>query len=483
MKEELRKLGLALWLLFGVYSIISYLIFLRDDFILERISFLINSPQLLETGRKLARLFYVNSLPTLLFFVTVLLMYFIYFRALRLLIRKQSSLSVKMILLYGLLFLITTFMSFPSLSTDIFDYIASNRVLFVHQANPWIHPPQDFPKDEFIYLGSWKFRASVYGPVQFLFSALVHLLGGDSIILNIIFFKLINSIFFIFTILLIKKILDERMPEKIEFGLMLFAWNPLVHIEIIGNAHNDIIMAFFIVLSFFAALQNKRYLTGFALGLATLSKLIAVIYAPIMLLWLLVKRQTREALLFLTIYIITLLIGFLSLGEGSRGLIENLGVQMGLYLRSLPTIIRFTFLKIGLLESQANIVEKLLTIPLFAILYIITLSKLKKIGLAMSLIFSMMIYLIIAAPMLQPWYLVWFLPLLSVLPSGRLQNAALLFSLSSLLYYVVLFLSFYFSPLHFAWQIAMYITIILPPVAVWLSPKNWYTRMAGKIVD
>lgn len=483
MHSKLEKAGYSLWLLFTCYTVISYLIFLRNDFLLERISLLTKAPWILNLGRHWGKLLHVNSIPTPLYFITIIAMFVVYLRALHVLKeeRKKSQNSTKNIIIkFAILFLVTTLLSFPALSTDVFDYIATNRVLFVHQANPWLHPPQDFPQDEFIYLGSWKFRASVYGPVQFLTSSLVYLLAGSNIILNIIAFKVINVIFTVAVIILVKKLLEEKASSRLVFGLAVFAWNPLLHIEIIGNAHNDIIMTFFSVLGLYLVLKKRESWGAFALAAAVLAKIAAALFVPIIAFWLIGKGQKRKALKFLAIFITATLIGFASLGKGFLGLLINLGDQLGLYLRSLPTILRFLFLKVGLQNTKAMIAEKILTIPPFIAIFVILIRKIRRTSLIPSLVIAMLSYLIISSPMLQPWYLIWVLPFVSLLPPGRLQNGAIIFSFTSLIYYSILFISFYFSPLNFVWQIIMFTSIVVPPLLSWFTPKSWYTQINKK---
>lgn len=478
MDKQLKRLGLSLTLAFAVYTILSYLIFLRDDFLLERISVLMQTPSLLELGRQWANMLHVNSLPTPLYFITVMLMFIVYFRALHYLRREKSrKAAAKMIVKFAVVFMGATLLSFPALSTDVFDYIATNRVLFVHQANPWLEAPQNFPQDEFIYLGSWKFRASVYGPVQFLFSSFVHGVAGNSIIANIIGFKLTGLIFTGAAIWLMKKWLEQFASENLTYGLAVFAWNPLIHIEIIGNAHNDIIMAFFALLGFYWVSTTKSIQAAIGFAMAVLAKVATLLYIPIIAIWLLTRKRKRRATTFLVVFVLITVVGFATLGKGMMGFIKNLGVQFGLYLRSLPTIVRFFFLQTGITQAQASIAEKLITIPPVAAIFAVLLKRVGRTGVVHGMVAGMMIYLMLAAPMFQPWYLVWLLPFVALLKPQRLQAVALIFSWTSLLYYALLFTSFYFNPLHFAWQIAMFAFVVLPPLFIWIAPSRWYTRI------
>ena len=121
---------------------------------------------------------------------------------------------------------------------------------------------------------------------QFLFSSLVHLIAGDNIIANIAVFKIINLLFTITTVFIVKNLLEETAPSRLVFGLAIFSWNPLLHIEIIGNAHNDIIMAFFASLGLYLVFKKRESWGAFALALAVLAKIAALLYVPLIAIWL-----------------------------------------------------------------------------------------------------------------------------------------------------------------------------------------------------
>ncbi len=480
--NNIKTLGMKLSFFYLFYALLSYLILLRDEFLLERISVLTNTPLILEKGRILAKVLRVNSIPTLFLFIIIFVLFYFYAKTLRRLTHETDARETKRVIVtFSLIFMAISIFSFPSLSTDVFDYVASNRVLFVHNSNPWLHAPVEFPTDEFIYLGSWKFRASVYGPVQFVFSSLVHTIAQDNLIGNIIGFKIMNAAFFLASITIIKKWLEKYSSDSVVFGLAIFAWNPLVHIEILGNAHNDIIMGFFSLLCMYFLFEKKVIKGAIALSLAILAKVTAVIFIPVIAIWMFQKQKNSSLMSFLSATVSTTLIGFLSLGDGLGGFIDNLGVQLGLYLRSLPTIIRFTFLSLGSSMNQAQWAEKLFTIPPYLYLYAFLVRKVRNIGILEVLVSAMLIYLLLVSPMLQPWYLVWILPLVALLRQSRVQIAAVTMSFSSLLHYVVLFTSYYFSPLNFIWQIIMFLTIAIPPLIVWFIPKSWYTQLVRRI--
>lgn len=93
----------------------------------------------------------------------------------------------------------------------------------------------------------------------------------------------------------------------------------------------------------------------------------------------------------------------------------------------------------------------------------------------------MIAYLLVSISLLQPWYIVWFFPLVTFSTNGRLRAAATAFSLSGLASYIVLFASFHLNPLNFLWQIARFATLAFPPIFILLLPSKWYTQLKTKL--
>lgn len=465
---QLKKLLISYTLLQACYALTSYLILLRDDFMLERVAFLLQNPNLLVLGRQIAKTLHVNGFSLILMLILIPLLFINYRQILQIIkTGRQNKKNLKIIIYFSLFFSLLAFFSFPSLSTDVFDYIASNRVLFVHHANPWIEPPQNFPTDEFIYLGSWKFRASVYGPVQFVFSSLVQITAQDQLLLNIMGFKAISLTFFWLSALVIYMYLKRFQPQKLVAGLTFFLLNPLILIEIIGNAHNDLSMGFFTLLSLYFLFTSGYIFSAISLSLAFLSKVSSLIFFPLIFLYLLFWGRIKKAFIFLSVFIFFSLSGLLTLGKGLSFFIKNLGVQTALYHHSLPTVIRYIFLQLGTSGNRAFFLEKLITVPIFLVFFFFLLLRLKKDKLIETLILAGCFYLLLASPMLKPWYLAWFLPLVSLTDSEKYKRLLIAFSFGGLFYYCLLFTSYYFSPLHIIWQILMYLGIVLPPLISW----------------
>ncbi|WP_149403469.1 hypothetical protein [Dictyobacter arantiisoli] len=161
------------------------------------------------------------------------------------------------VIIAALLYLFTPAM----VTTDIFSYENYGRLLSVHAANPYFVPPNAYQGDVSL---QWVFKAyrnvvSIYGPIWTLVSSL---LSGFSITQMgmIIVFRgfailchLANIVLVIATLRMLK-----RSPRVVLLGAFLYAWNPLVLLEACMSGHNDVFMAFFMLLGLYFCARGER---------------------------------------------------------------------------------------------------------------------------------------------------------------------------------------------------------------------------------
>jgi hypothetical protein len=83
------------------------------------------------------------------------------------------------------------------------------------------------------------------------------------------------------TVLLLPLVLKRlQLPKHLS---LLYALNPLVITELTGNVHFDAVMIFFMISAFLLLLQNKIYLSAIFLGLSISSKLIPILFIPLVI--------------------------------------------------------------------------------------------------------------------------------------------------------------------------------------------------------
>jgi hypothetical protein len=147
------------------------------------------------------------------------------------------------------------------LSTDAWSYWAYGRIATVHDGNPYIDVPRDFPDDpSYPYAGAfWRDSTSVYGPAFTLVSELVALVAGSSAAAAAWIFKTVAAFAVLACVLLAARLARDR-----PYAAALVGWNPLFAIHFAGGGHNDALMAAFVLGALALAGGGRRGLAGAA---------------------------------------------------------------------------------------------------------------------------------------------------------------------------------------------------------------------------
>ena len=176
--------------------------------------------------------------------------------------------------------------SMPNLSNDVYRFIWDGR-LMVQGYNPFDHLPLYYLENEtglkgitpqlYESFGSKNFY-TVYPPVaQAQFGSACWFFPQDAY-WSSVFMKIWLFIFEIGTILLIIKLLNKfRLPDK---NVLLYALNPLILFEIMGNLHFEGAMIFFLLLAVWLFTVEKFNWSAVAFALSICSKLLTILFLP-----------------------------------------------------------------------------------------------------------------------------------------------------------------------------------------------------------
>jgi hypothetical protein len=229
-------------------------------------------------------------------------LYYIAYR----LCRGQNALRLWLIVVAGAVIfaLVTVFVSLIT-SLDVYDYIARGRITGVHGGNPYVQTPAQYPGDPFMEYASWKDKTAAYGPVWEVLSGFISRFAGDHLWPNMVAHKAIALVSYFACVLAIAAILQRVAPHQALAGTLLFAWNPLILLEGVANAHNDLLMMALILGALWAlgkaeepsSDDRTRRLAYGALGiillwLAVLIKFVPILLLPLFLLYLLAKEKS-----------------------------------------------------------------------------------------------------------------------------------------------------------------------------------------------
>ena len=185
--------------------------------------------------------------------------------------------------------------SYNAFSYDLFNYIFDAKIVTFYHQNPYDHRALDYPGNPMLGFMHWTGRTYPYGPVWLFLTVPLGLLDGFRLLLpTIMLFKGIAFVSFLGTVFFIGKIMQKISPEHELFATIFFALNPLVVIESLVSAHNDIVMMFFSVSSLYFLL-HKKYLYALVLLMVSVGVKFATIFLlPVFLLvFFLLQRKKK----------------------------------------------------------------------------------------------------------------------------------------------------------------------------------------------
>lgn len=403
--------------------------------------------------------------------------------------------SVWVVVFGALVFQVTLFVLPGLFSQDVFSYIAYGRVAAVYDLNPYIWPPSVIRDPVVPWVAEiWRAYATPYGPawvdVQWLVARLTSQL---SIADQALVYRAIANVLLIVNLGLAWPLIGRVAPlnrGQRTTALAVLAWNPLVLFEVAGNAHNDVLMVGFVLLSLLLFTRKSRGVTSsVALALGTLVKYLS----GIGFVWLGLAAASRAigwprrigqvillAAVALTIAVV-LAVPWLELPDSLDPILnETVGVG---YVNSLPDIYALMLAgRLGLGVDMARTVERFVVLACFAAYLIWEALRVwrepNRAGVAQALARSSLIYILLVSTSVQTWYLS--LPVALVALFGwqrRLTRLTLAYSVFAL---PALYISYYLRENTPAWIFLAYgfapLLVFLPSVAAKLASPGRYTQ-------
>lgn len=165
-------------------------------------------------------------------------------------------------------------------SDDVYLYNLYGRTIAEYGANPIVYAPSAFPYDAHFSWVHWKELPASYGPLWLMLSAPLSGWAGDSISAVVVFYRTAALVLHLLVAASVWYVLSRRRRRDAAAGTLFYAWNPLVLIEVVGNAHNDILVGLFAVLLVAAAAQRRWSSAAFFAACAVMVKPYAVLLLP-----------------------------------------------------------------------------------------------------------------------------------------------------------------------------------------------------------
>jgi len=328
-----------------------------------------------------------------------------------------KSYSLKQILGIGILFRLIFLLSTPLLSQDFFRFLWDGMLLS-NGLNPYEATPDllnqtaplfSTPFSQELYKGMGALSAehySNYPPINQLGFYLASLIGGNSILANIISIRvlLILSDLGIFWFGI--KLLDYLNRSKKRIGLYFL--NPLIIVELTGNLHWEGFMVFFFIFGLYLIfVKNQWKWATIPMAISVASKLIPLLILP--LFWRFLKP--KKSMLFGLLILLCLFLFFVPFFLGANNLSHYLNT-IGLWFNRFEFngSIYYVIRAIGYEVKGYNIIRKLGTVSPYIILGIVAVFTFIRNNktphvLLTGMLFCLSCYFFIATTV-HPWYIV-----------------------------------------------------------------------------
>lgn len=284
----------------------------------------------------------------------------------------------------------------PALSDDIYRYVWDGRVQ--HQGiNPYRYPPQApqlrHLRDRAYENVNNKDLPTIYPPLmQLVFAA------STAVSERAMWMKGIFVLADLFLIGILTRLIEAMDLDPTR--ALIYAWNPLVVVEIAGSGHNDVLALAFLISAHGAILHKRDILSICFLAASGLTKLMGFILAPLFARW------VRPAA-WLSLPALALVVSLPYLGVGSEAFLGLLAY--GARWRANDSLFHILFLVTGSLDVAKAIAAGLFA-GLLAVLILRKVPPLRGCYLAIGAI-------LLLAATVHPWYLVWIVPYLCIYPN------------------------------------------------------------------
>ena len=188
---------------------------------------------------------------------------------------RRSSRSLRTVLVLAVLIQLLPLAAPLLLSTDAWAYWEYGRIAAVHDGNPYVDTPSEFPDDPaYEHAGAaWRETTSVYGPGFTLLSEAVALVAGPSAAAAAWIFKVLAGLGVLTCALLAARLARDR-----PFALAFVGWNPLLALHFAGGGHNDALMMALVLAPLALGAAGRRGLAGAAWAASIFVKWVPVVF-------------------------------------------------------------------------------------------------------------------------------------------------------------------------------------------------------------
>lgn len=236
--------------------------------------------------------YFQRPLSSLLFVGIILALFVFYLLILNSVYRKKISRKIIWFLIISTTVILT--FSYNAFSYDLFNYIFDAKIVTFYHQNPYLHKALDYASDPMLSFMHWTHRIYPYGPTWLGLTIPLSFVGLQFFLPTFFLFKILISMSFLGTVFFISKILRKFSLKDELFGIAFFALNPLVIMESLVSAHNDIVMIFLMVWALYL-LMNIKYIRSIILFILSIGVKFATAFAlPIYIFIIFLQKRKKE---------------------------------------------------------------------------------------------------------------------------------------------------------------------------------------------
>jgi hypothetical protein len=368
----------------------------------------------------------------------------------------------------GVLFCAELILAYPATAVDVFGYVAHGRLLTLHNVNPFMVAPSEFPGDAIMPYLAFPNEPSQYGPIWVLLGGLLATVSRGDLLTEVLLYKIVAALAHIvgavFVLQIALRLSADR--DKARASAYLYLWNPMLLWEMVGNAHNDGVMMVFGLAAAWLFVAGKDLLVLPALAAGALVKVPVVLIAPVLFVgtW---RRSWARALEGALLALALAAVVYRPFWEGPETLTALR--RTDLFTASLGSVLRLS-LTPGLGLSEATVIARWVSLGGFAAVALgalwLALHAESSDGVLRLAYFTLLGGLLLATTWFQAWYVVWPFAIGAALGEPRRHLEVALLSLGGLLQYFVfiyLWVMGLFPPSeNLAVQSAAYLCIVGP---------------------
>jgi hypothetical protein len=414
---------------------------------------------------------------------------------------KRPNISRRVVFGGAAGFALILIFSYPLTAIDLFIYSIRSRSWALYGLPPLSTPPDALPPaDPWLGLaGEWVDAASPYGPLWEWLSLAAFYISRTDFLAHLFLLKLIGAAAYLGCAWLIFQTLQRLRPSWALAGTLAFAWNPLILFESVQNAHNDILLAFFLLAAIWMLSRQLHPPSGAAptgrlpgdvavcllLAASILVKFMTAAIAPFFLLALASRQPTwprRWAALlgFGSLMAVVVIVLMWPVWPGWQNwAVLDAGNQAGRSVLALAVL----GLRGWLGTNTAFDASRAVVFGAVSLIYLINLWRTARqihqpmpvtVPVAASF-YVLFWYVLLAMGVFHAWYLLWFVPLASLLlPQPKPLAASIVFSLTALLAIPYFETVRVWVPLllqnHFLGHLVGVPLLVLPPAVTLLWP-------------